>query len=170
MLFQITYWVPGAEDASIPDIPESTHFPKTLENADRTHMAHLRYLNASDKWLEEVQNPWDDADFINKDLWDAKRVLNHRVKQNKVEVKVEWGDINKGRSWVDAYSLALQDPTENLRSTKAKHLLSQKPFNIITNYCVGETPSRLARAYKAKTTNHGGKKYKFGVRVPFGVK
>ena len=60
-------------------------------------MAHLRYLNASDNWLEEVQNPWDDADFINKDLWDAKRVMNHRVKQNKVEVKVEEGDISKGR-------------------------------------------------------------------------
>ena len=104
LLFQITYWVPGAEGASIPDITESTHFQQTLENADKNHMAHLRYLNACDNWLEEVQNPWDDADFINKDLWDAKRVMSHRVKQNKVEVKVEWGDINKGRSWVDTNS------------------------------------------------------------------
>ena len=129
---------------SITDITESAHFQKTNENAGRNHMAHLKYLNACDKWIEEVQNPWDDADFIKKDLWDTKRVLNHRVKQNKVKVKVEWGDINKWRSWVDAYSLALQDPTEILRYAKAKHLLLQKPFNIITNYCVGEAPSRLA--------------------------
>ena len=83
-------------------------------------MAHLKYANACDKWLEEVENPWDNADFINKDLWDAKRVLGHRVKHNKVEVKVEWNDINKGRSWVDAYSLALQDPTEILKYAKTK--------------------------------------------------
>ena len=120
LLFQISYWAPNTTGVNIPDITETAHFQKTIENADRHHMAHLKYVNACDKWLEDVENSWDNADFINKDLWDAKRVLGHRMKHNKVEVKVEWNDINKGRSWVDAYSLALQDPTEILKYAKTK--------------------------------------------------
>ena len=37
-------------------------------------------------------------------------------------------------------------------------------------YCVGDSANNYVRAYKAKTMTHGGKRYKFGVRVPFGVK
>ena len=35
--------------------------------------------------------------------------------------------------------------------------------------CVGDTPSRMIKAFKAKV-QASGKKYKFGVRVPFGLK
>ena len=86
-----------------------------------------------------------------------------------MEVKVEWSDPNKETSWVDLYSLAHQDPTEIVRYARSKHLMSQRPFSIITNYCVGDSPSRLVKAYKAKILSNG-KKYKFGIRVPFGIK
>ena len=67
------------------------------------------------------------------------------------------------------HALAIQDPTEILKYAKKSHLLSQKPFSIIAKQCIGESPSYLARAFKAKVSANA-MKYKFGVRVPFGVK
>ena len=49
-------------------------------------------------------------------------------------------------------------------------LLSQRPFNIMSDHCAGEAPSRMVKACKSKTLTHGGKKCEFGVRVPFGIK
>ena len=170
LLTQILFWIPE-NGTSIPDITEQENFKQRVLNSNKNHMAQLKYIHACDKWQDDLEDPWDTIEIANKDLWNAKRVLAHRIKDdNTTEVKVQWKDPNKSTSWVDLYSLALQDPTEILRYAKNNHLLSQKPFSIITNYCVGETPSQLVRAFKAKTTAHRGQKYKFGVRVPFGVK
>ena len=110
------------------------------------------------------------ASFVDKSLWDAKRVHRHRVKNQNLEVEVEWNNPAKKSTWVDVFSLALQDPTEILKHAKNKHQLSQQPFKKLALHCVGDSPNNYARAHEAKTMAHGGKSYKFGVRVPFGVK
>ena len=46
---------------------------------------------------------------MNKDFWDVKPVLRHRIKNDDVEVKVVWNDLNKSSSWIDMYALAIQD-------------------------------------------------------------
>lgn len=52
---------------------------------------------------------------------------------------------------------------------RVKHLLNQKPFPTLANYCIGGALSNLVKAYKAKVLLQG-KRYKFGIRVPFGIK
>ena len=128
-------------------------------------LSQLNYPHARDKSLED---PWDQVDFVNKDLWDARRILRHRGKNGNVEVKVEWKDPNKPTSWMDMHSLAFQDPSTILKHARTNHLLAQKPFSTLVNHCVGDAPSGLAKAYKASLAQ--GKKYKFGIRVPFGIK
>jgi hypothetical protein len=108
-------------------------------------------------------------DIVNKELWEVKKVLRHRVRGDTAEVKVVWNDPNKKSSWVDLYALAIQDPTEILKYARTKHLLSQKPFSTLALHCVGDPPSRLAKSFKAKVQGYAAK-YKFGVRVPFGLK
>ena len=97
------------------------------------------------------------------------KIHKHRTKKGKVEVKCQWKDPTKSVSWVDMFSLALQDPVPILWYAKKQHLLSTKPFAHLSKYCAGEAKSDLARAYKA-ATKPGGKKYKFGVQVPYSVK
>ena len=170
LLTQILFWIPE-NGTSILDITEQEDFKQQVLSSNKNHMAQLKYIHACDKWQDDSEDPWDTIEIANRDLWNVKRVLAHRIKDNNTtEVKVQWKDPNKSTSWVDLYSLTFQDLVEILRYAKNNHLLSQKPFSIITNYCVGETPSQLVRAFKAKTTAHRGQKYKFGVRVPFGVK
>ena len=93
----------------------------------------------------------------------------HTVKNGKFEVKCRWKDINKSATWVDMFSLAIQDPIPILKYATDKHILSQKPFSYLANYCNGDSPSDLARAFKAKVRPNM-KKYKFGIQVPMGVK
>ena len=47
--------------------------------------------------------------------------------------------------------------------------MGQDIFRPLVCYCVGEAPSLLARAYKAKA-KPGTPKYKFGIQVPMGIK
>ena len=63
------------------------------------------------------------------------------------------------------YGLALQDPFPIIKYAKDNHLMNQKPFKFLINFCAGDAPSRLAKAFK---TSKGprGHKYKFGVQVP----
>ena len=49
------------------------------------------------------------------------------------------------------------------------HLVDKNPLRMLINYCTGDAPSDLIRAYKAKV-RPGGPKFKFGVQVPLGVK
>ena len=67
------------------------------------------------------------------------------------------------------YALAMQDPIPILKYAKDKHIVTQAPFNVLAQYCTGDSPSQLARVFKAKC-RPGSAKYKFGVQVPMGVK
>ena len=60
------------------------------------------------------------------------------------------------------YNVTLQETVKILNN-----LLSYGPFAPIVRYCSGETPGKMIQAYKSKVS--GGKKYKFGVQVPFGT-
>ena len=51
-------------------------------------MENVKYLNACDKWEDEVTNAWNDTDFINKDLWDAKEYSNIEPKIIKLKSKL----------------------------------------------------------------------------------
>lgn len=97
-------------------------------------MAHVKYLNFCDKWNQEIDNPWEKVDFLDKDLWNVHKVTRHRIKKGQLEVKVQWKDQNKSQSWVNFYSLSLQDPTPILKYAKDKHIISTKPFSTISNY------------------------------------
>ena len=70
---------------------------------------------------------------------------------------------------MDMFSLALQDPIPMLKYAADKHILSQKPFSYLANYCNGDSPSEIARAFKAKVRPNM-KIYKFSIQVPMGVK
>ena len=170
ILIQLAAWTPVTENVTLPDICERSQFENTVHNGNKHHMAQVKCIHACDKWEKPHKNPWDTSDFVKKDLWNAKRVLNHRVRNNDAEVGVQWSDPNKSTSWVDMHSLALQDSTETLKCARKKHSLSQKPFNIMSNCCAGEAHSRMVKACESKTLTHGGKKHEFGVRVPFGIK
>ena len=122
----------------------------------------LSYIHAIDL-LEEKEDPynWD------KSLWEVKRVLRHRGTEKNTEVLCEFNDPNQNKKWVSLFALALQDPIPILEYAKRKHLLKQKPFRFLVNYCSGDAPSQLVKAFKA-TMKPGGPKYKFGVQVPLG--
>ena len=47
--------------------------------------------------------------------------------------------------------------------------MGHKPFSTLVKHCVGDAPSRLVQAFKAKVRCNQ-EKCKFGVRVPFGIK
>ena len=126
-------------------------------------------MNALDKMNELVEDPWDSIVMTNKALWNVKKVTKHRMKGDDYQVKVVWNDPNKTSTWIDLYALAIQDPTEILKYARHHHLLSQKPFHTVAKHCVGDSPSRLIKAFKAKVSGNT-KKYRFGIRVPFGIK
>ena len=73
----------------------------------------------------------------------------------------------------------MHDPIPIVKYAKAKHLLDQQPFKTLGLLCVGVVPSRLRKIYEAKvhvprvnkaTTAIFGRKYKFGIQVPYSVK
>ena len=169
ILIQFAFWVPNVSGNPVPNITESKQFQKAFANGNNAFWNQMKCIHACDKTADEVENIWNDETFVDRSLWNAKQVTSHRMKNGNVEAKVDWDDVNKSSSWVDMSSLAFQDPIPILKHAKAKHLLAQKPFSMIANYCVGDAPSAMAKAFKAKMVTHR-KKCKFGVRVPFGVK
>ena len=169
ILMSITFWVSDTVGSDIPTIGEAQRFKDRFEKASHATLSQLKCLQACDQWQDELDDPWDTVDPANKELWDVKKVLRHRIKNGSAEVKVEWKSPTKSTSWVDMHSLAFQDPTTILRHARNNHLPSQKPFSSLVNCCVGNAPSKMVKACKAKVLAQG-KKFKFGVRVPFGIK
>ena len=78
------------------------------------------------------------------------------------------GDIDQSSSWVDINSLALHDPIPILKHTRKKHLMSQMPFKLLVNCCIGDAPSALVRCCQARKGR--AMKHQFGVQVPVGAK
>ena len=56
--------------------------------------------------MDEIngKDNWDE------DLWDVKRVLQHRGPPDKTEVLCQFKDANRSQQWVSMFALALQDP------------------------------------------------------------
>ena len=67
------------------------------------------------------------------------------------------------------FALALQDPVSIIAYARKTHMVDKHPFRMLINYCTGDAPSDLIRAYKAKVRPEGPK-FKFRVQVPLGVK
>ena len=67
------------------------------------------------------------------------------------------------------FALTLQDPVPLIAYARRMHLVDKNPFRMPINYCTGDAPSDLVRAYKDKV-RPGGPKFKFEVQVPLGVK
>ena len=144
---------------------ERTMYNKVINDCTVNKLEQLRYVQACDSIA--------DCDDQTNMLWDCSRVLGHRLKKGskgtQVEVKCQWKDSNRSHTWVDMAALALQDPIPILKYAKSKHLLSDVHFKHLVNYCTGDAPSQLAKAFKAKM-KPGSAKYKFGVQVPVGLK
>ena len=105
--------------------------------------------------------------------WDIAVIEGHchvgpRLRK-RTELKCRWLDPNRSTSWVDFYAVVLHDPIPIVRYARDKHIHSQKPFRSVINYCMGDSPSYLARAFKEKV-QPGGPKFKFGVEVPLRMK
>ena len=83
----------------------------------------------------------------------------------------EFKDLNKMEEWVDMYSLAFQDPIPILKYAKHNHTILQEPFKTLARLCIStsEKDSDFTRAYKIRKGCFG-KKFKFGVQVPIGLK
>ena len=134
-------------------------------NMTKGDFDRLKYIQAVDLITEA-----EDADYMcDRSLWEVKRILRHRGENRKTEVCCEFKDPNQSQKWVSLFALALQDPTSILVYAKKKKLLGKGPFALLANYCTGDAPSNLVRAFKAKV-RPGGPKIKFGVQVPLGVK
>ena len=93
----------------------------------------------------------------------------HKGEHNHIEVLCKFKDPNKSTQWVNMFALALQDPVPIIAYARKMHLVDKNPFRMLINYCTGDAPSDLVRAYKAKV-RPGGPKFKFGVQIPLGVK
>ena len=65
--------------------------------------------------------------------------------------------------------LSITRSSSNPGIRKEEKLLGKNPFRILVNYCTGDSPSHLVRAYKTKV-RPGGPKFKFGIQVPLGLK
>ena len=134
-------------------------------NMTKGDFDRLKYIQAVDLITEA-----EDADYMcDRSLWEVKRILRHRGENRKTEVCCEFKDPNQSQKRVSLFALALQDPTSILVYAKKKKLLGKGPFALLANYCTGDAPSNLVRAFKAKV-RPGGPKIKFGVQVPLGVK
>ena len=142
---------------------ENKSFEKRFKNFTREDLKQLKYVQAVDFVTDRDVDP-DDAM-----IWDVKLIECHRWRKKGVEVKCRWNDPNHETSWVNLFALALQDPTPVLKYAQHLHILDQYPFKCLVAYCSGDTPSSLIRAFKAKVTP-SAPKFKFGVRVPYGVK
>ena len=164
-----------------PDIPvhlgeeEAQSYQETFVNNKKNDMEQLKYVQAVDT-VEDGDDPVTSTmhKVVDEGLWDCTRVEGHRVrhkgsKEPIWEVKCRWNDPNKSTSWVDMYALAMQDPVPILRYAQKTHILKQAPFTVLSNYCTGEAPSHLARAFKAQMRPNSPK-YQFGVQVPMGLK
>ena len=88
ILFQIALWIPTTAGSFVPNITEFSQFRGALESADKDMMAKIRNIHVCDRWQDRIIDPWDEVDFVNKDLWDAKRVLGQCVKKGSVESQV----------------------------------------------------------------------------------
>ena len=153
----------------IPELgeKETDEMTKLEKDCTREKLEQLKYVQAIDK-IDETEGQFRDL-YADDTLWDVRRVLRHRTRDNKVEVLCEFKDVNKSQQWVNMYALALQDPIPIIAYAKQKRILNQGPFRILVNYCTGDAPSNMARAYKAKV-HPGTPKFQFGVQVPMGVK
>ncbi|MEM7375824.1 MAG: hypothetical protein AAF587_44960, partial [Bacteroidota bacterium] len=170
MLLPVLMWIPET-DAAVPEIGEK-FYQNTIEDFEPHKWDQLRYLHALDKAEssgDEVQHAGNDIMEGNTDIWNIGEVIDHRVKGGRHEVKCKFKGQPRSTSWLDMYSLALQDPIPILKYAKRKHLLSQAPFSNLSRYCVGDAPSRLAQVFKAKI-RPGSKKFQFRVEVPMGIK
>ena len=161
--------------SSIPDLGEveEQSYASAFDNATPNLMAQLRYIHALDH-MEDEGDP-DPTSYLgyDKELWSVKNIVNHRWKSKNgkriVQLKVQFSDPNMSSQWVDMFALAMQDPIPIIKYAHAKHLVSNGPFKKLVMYCVGDSPSSMARAFKAKV-KPGGPKIKFGIQVPLGVK
>ena len=127
-LMSIPFWVNDTTGSDVPTVGETQRFKDGFEKTNQAMLSQLKYLQACDQWNDEKDDPWDNAAFVNKDLWDAKRILCHRIKNDNVEVKAEWKDPKKSTAWIDMHSLAFQDPSTTLKCARSNHPLSQKPW------------------------------------------
>ena len=159
----------------MPDLGEADALKcqNALVTATENTWEQLRYIHALER-MEDGNDP-DPSSYYgyDKDLWSVNTVTNHcwqhKGKSRWVEVKVTFNDPNKSSDWVNMFSLAMQDPVPIIKYAQSKRLTGQGPFRLLLSYCIGDTPSDLARAYKAKV-KPGTVKIKFGVQVPLGVK
>ena len=151
----------------IPELgsKETLGMTDAICNMNKNGFDRLKYIQAID-----ILNEAEDMEYnADRSLWDVKRILRHKGRGRNVEVLCEFKDPNNSQKWVNLFALALQDAIPILQYAKKMHLMNTDPFKILAKYCVGDAPSHLVRAFKAKVTP-GGPKFKFGVQVPMGVK
>jgi hypothetical protein len=84
--------------------------------------------------------------------------LNHKC-------LVEWNNINKTKSWVNYFTLSLNNPKPIISCVRNDNLLDKMPSCHLTQYCRSNTAGDIARIFKV-STSPAGIKYKFGIQVP----
>ena len=77
--------------------------------------------------------------------------------------------MNKSQSWVNFFALSLSDPTPITFFVRNHEYLDKIPFCHLIPYCKPKPSTIIAKIQKF-STNPTGIKYKFGVKVPNGIK
>ena len=150
---------------------ERKEYHKTVTESSQNMKNKLMESLAHDKALsmEYCADSLEFDEFIRESSWDIDIIDGHRQVgpqlKRRTELKCRWKDPNKSGSWVDFNAVLLQDPISIVRYAKRRHILTHKPFKATVNYCLGDSPSHLAKAFKAKV-RPDGPKFKFGVEVP----
>jgi hypothetical protein len=79
---------------------------------------------------------------------------------------VEWNDI---KSWVNHFTLNLNNPKSIISFARNNDLLDKMPFCHLTQYCRSYIEVGIARILKVSTSPKDVK-YKFGIKVSRGIK
>ena len=80
---------------------------------------------------------------------DVRIILKRREEHKSIKVLCKLKDPNKSHKWVSVFVLALQVPLLLITHASGMHLLDKNPLWMLVNYCTGDVPSDLVRAYKA---------------------
>jgi hypothetical protein len=140
------------------------HYHNVLINTkSQLDFDHLLQLHMLDQTEEDNHMSWECCKVV--DYCKEKGDVN----SSNRKCLVEWNDINKTKSWVNYFALSLSNPKPIISFVRNNNLLGKMPFCHFTQYCSLNTTVDISRILKV-STRPAGIKYKFGIRVPKGIK
>jgi hypothetical protein len=116
----------------------------------------------------------DQTEEDNDMSWECQKVVDYCKEKGDVNSSnhkclVEWNDINKTKLLVNYFTLNLSNPKPIISFARNNNILDKMTFCHLTQYCMSNTDVDIPRILKI-STSPAGIKYKFGIKVPKGIK